>query len=261
MAEMTPLDTAHAAMEAAPEDEGARLRFYERLAASELCLLLTCEPEGDRIDPVVIAPEGGDCVLAFDGEARLAAFSDGPAPYAALSGRALAAMLAGQGMGLALNLGVAPSAILLPAAAMEWLAEVLADAPEQVAARPVEFRVPGGLPEAVLHALDARLAGMTGMARAAWLVAVRYEDGAQGHLLGFVGAAPGAEGALARAVSEVLAFSGLEAAALDVGFFAAGDPVLARMAGCGLRFDLPEPEARAAPAAPGSDPERPPRLR
>ena len=69
---MTPLDAAHAAMETAPGDEGARLRFYERLAASELCLLLTREAEGDRIDPVVIAPEGGDCVLAFDNEARLA---------------------------------------------------------------------------------------------------------------------------------------------------------------------------------------------
>jgi len=261
MADMTPLDAAHAAMEAAPEDEAARLCFYERLAASELCLLLREEPEGERIDPVVIAPEDGDCVLAFDGEARLAAFSQGPAPYAALSGRALAGMLAGQGMGLGLNLGVAPSAILLPAGAIDWLAGMLAEAPEELAARPVEFRLPTGLPEAMLHALDARLAGMTGMARAAWLVAVRYEDGAQGHLLGFVGAAPGAEGALARAVSEVLVFSGLEAAALDVGFFEASDPVLARMAACGLRFDLPEVAERAAPAAPGSDPEKPPRLR
>jgi hypothetical protein len=261
MAEMTPLDVAHAAMEAAPDDEGARLRFYERLAASELCLLLAREAEGDRIEPAVFAPEGGTCVLAFDSEARLAAFAEGAAPYAALSGRALAGMLAGQGMGLGLNLGVAPSAILLPAGAMEWLAEMLAEAPAEVAARPVELRVPKGLPEAVLRALDARLAGMAGMARAAWLVSARYEDGAQGHLLGFVGAVPGAEGALARAVSEVLAFSGLEAAALDVGFFEASDPVLARMAACGLRFDLPEAEARSAPAAPGSDPEKPPRLR
>jgi len=261
MAETTPLDAAHAAMEAAPEDAGARLRFYERLAASELCLLLREEPEGDRIDPVVIAPEGGDCVLAFDGEARLAEFAERPAPYAALSGRALAGMLAGQGVGLGVNLGVAPSAILLPAGAMDWLAEMTADTPEEVAARPVEFRAPAGLPEAMLRALDARLAGMAGMARAAWLVAARYEDGAQGHLLGFVGAVPGAENALARAVSEVPVFSGPGAAALDVGFFGPGDPVLARMAACGLRFDLPEPEVRAAPAPPGSDPERPPRLR
>lgn len=261
MVEMTAIDAAHAAMEAVPEDAGARLRFYERLAASEVYLLLTAEVEGDRIDPVVIAPEGHDCVLVFDSEARLAAFAEGPAPYAALSGRALAAMLAGQGMGIGLNLGVAPSAIMLPAGAVDWLAEVLAGAPEEVAARPVAFAVPAGLPEAVLRALDARLAGMAGMARAAWLVGAQYEGGWRGHLLVFVDAVPGAEGALARAVSEVVAFSGLEAAALDVGFFEASDPVLARMAGCGLRFDLPQVAQVAPPKAPGSDPEVPPRLR
>lgn len=261
MVETSAIDAAHAAMEAAPEDAGARLRFYERLAASEVFVLLTAEAEGDRIDPVVFAPEGRDCVLVFDSEARLAEFADGPAPYAALSGRALAAMLAGQGMGIGLNLGVAPSAIVLSAQAVDWLAEVLDEAPEEVTARPVAFAVPAGLPEAVLRGLDARLAGMAGMARAAWLVAVQYEGGGRGHLLGFVGAVPGAEGALARAVSEVLAFSGLEAAALDVGFFAEGDPVLVRMAGCGLRFDLPAVAEAAPRKAPGSDPEVPPRLR
>ena len=41
MTELTPLDTAHDAMQAAPEDDRARLRFYERLADSELFLMLT----------------------------------------------------------------------------------------------------------------------------------------------------------------------------------------------------------------------------
>ncbi len=261
MAEATPLDTAHAAMEAAPDDAGARLRFYERLAASEICLLLTAEPEGDTVDPAMVEAEGQPCVLAFDSEARLVAFAEAPAPYAAVSGRALAQMLAGQGVALGLNLGVAPSAILLPPDAVDWLAGMVEAAPEEIAARPVEFMVPRGLPEEVLHALDARLAGMSGMARAAWLVAVRYEDGAKGHLLGFVGAVPGAEPSLAGAVREVLAFSGLEAAMLDVAFFEADAAAVARMAACGLRFDLPEPPIPEAPAAPGSDPDRPPRLR
>jgi len=261
MAEMTPLDAAHAAMEAAPGDEGARRRFYERLAASELCLLLEREADGDRIDPVVVTPDGQSCVLAFDSAARLAEFAEGAAPYAALSGRVLAGMLAGQGLGLGLNLAVASSAILLPAEAVDWLAGMLAGAPERVAARPVDISVPKGLPEDVLRALDARLAGMAGMARAAWLVAARYEDGAHGHLMGFVGAVPGSEGALARAVREVLVFSGLETAVFDVAFFEPGDAVLERMAGCGLRFDLPETAQPAPRKAPGSDPETPPRLR
>ena len=40
----TPLDLAHAATEAAPQDDAARLRFYERLADGELFLLLEAEP-------------------------------------------------------------------------------------------------------------------------------------------------------------------------------------------------------------------------
>jgi len=61
----------------------------------------------------------------------------------------------------------------------------------------------------------------------------------------------------------VLRFSGLEAAALDVGFFRASDPVAARLARVGLRFDLPKPEtpAQVPGSAPGRDPDKPPRLK
>ena len=51
MTEKTALDTAHAAMEAAPENDTARLRFYERLADSELFLMLKEEPRDDQISP------------------------------------------------------------------------------------------------------------------------------------------------------------------------------------------------------------------
>ncbi|MEQ9258349.1 MAG: SseB family protein, partial [Roseovarius sp.] len=97
----------------------------------------------------------------------------------------------------------------------------------------------------------------------AYLVSVTYENGADGHMLGVVDALPGAEPAIARAVSEALHFSGLEAAALDVGFFRAEEQAAARMARVGLRFDLPNAASaeRPAPAAPGMDPAKPPRLR
>lgn len=81
-------------------------------------------------------------------------------------------------------------------------------------------------------------------------------------MLGVIDAVPGAEGALARAVSDLLQFSGLEAAALDVAFFRAEDAAAARLARVGLRFDLPAAEAAAVPgAAPGMDPAKPPRLK
>ncbi len=248
-------------MEAAPEDAGARLRFYEVLAASELYLMLKSEPEGEVLDPEVFELSDHSFVLVFDREDRLAQFSGRAVPYAAVTGRSIAGMLMGQGVGLGVNLDVAPSAILLPPEAVDWLAETLSEGPSEVEARAQEFSAPKGLPEAMLTALDARLAAMTGRARMAYLVGVTYESGARGHMLGFVGAVPEAQGALARAVSEVLVFSGLEAAALDVAFFDASDPVAARLARCGLRFDLPEAPEAAPRAAPGSDPERPPRLR
>lgn len=260
---MTPLDQAHAAMEAAPADDAARLRFYDRLAGSELVLMLESEPEGGRIRPAIFPVEEQRFVLVFDREERLTAFAEGPAPYAALSGRALAAMLAGQGIGLGVNLGVAPSSILIEAGSVDWLAETLATAPEEVEERPEALSPPAGLPEALLTALDARLATAEGLARMAYLVGATYAGGRRGHLMAFVDAVPGAEPALARAVGDALTFSGVEAGTLDVGFFRVSDPFAARLARVGLRFDLPQaaPSPQVAGAAPGMDPDRPPRLR
>lgn len=259
---MTPLDEAHGAMEAAPRDDGARLAFHDRLASAELYLLLAREPErGAALDPRLFETSQGSFVLAFDRVERLSDFAEGEAPYAALSGRVLAAMLAGRGVGLALNPGVAPSSYLMPAEAVGWLAETLSQAPDEMEARPREFSPPGDLPDRLLTALDGKLASAWGLARMAYLAGVTWESGARGHLLAFVDAAPGAEGALARAAREALVFSGLEAGALDVAFFAARDPVAARLARVGLRVELPKFEAGAAAQAPGSDPERPPRLR
>ena len=259
---MTMLDEAHAAMEAAPGDDASRLRFYDRLASAELFLLLESEAEGDQITPQVFPVEGQDFVLVFDLEERLTEFVGDTAPYAALSGRALAGMLVGQGIGLGVNLGVAPSSILIEADAVDWLAETLSNAPGEAEERTDEVFAPRGLPEALITALDAKLAGAEGMAKLAYLAGVTYESGRRAHLLGFVGAAPEAEAGLAQAVAEALTFSGIEAGSLDVGFFAAHDPICASLARLGLRFDLPEPVALQVPGvAPGMDPDVPPKLR
>lgn len=261
MTELTPLDAAHAAMEAAPEDEAARLRFYERLADGEMFLLLAKDPEGEAIEPELFDVADARFVLVFDREERLAQFTGRISPYVALSGRAIAGMLAGQGIGLAVNPEVAPSQILIPPEAVDWLAETLSDGPAEAEARIETVHAPAGLPDVLLTALDAKLAGAGGLARFAYLAGVTYEGGARGHLLGFVDAAPGAEPALARAINEALTFSGLEAAALDVGFFGASDAMAATLARHGLRFDLPQPPEAEERKAPGSDPDKPPILR
>lgn len=259
----TPLDRAHAAMEAALEDDAARLRFYERLADAELFLMLSEEPVGEAISPELFEVQDARFVLAFDLEERLTAFAERAVPYAAMSGRALARMAADQGIGLALNIEVAPSAILLPTDALAWLVTTLGHAPQQAEALPKTLHAPTGLPETLLTALDTKLATATGLARKAYLAGVTYDDGTRGHLLGITGAQPGAEGALASAVNEALVFSGLDAGALDVTFVDETNPLAPELARVALRFDIPQPpehrERRVE--APGSDPDKPPKLR
>lgn len=263
MTDPTPIDRAHAAMQAAPDDDSLRLRFYERVADGELHLLLREEAQGDRLSPDLAEVEDGRFALAFDLAERLSRFAGRPAPYAAMPGRVLARMLAGQGIGLALNLDVAPSAILIPASALEWLNTVLDHAPTRIEARIARFTPPRGLPEGLVVALGAKLATAAGLARAACLTGVDYADGSHGHLLTFFDAIEAAQPALAGATAEALAFSGLDEATLDVGFLAGTDPKAARMRAIGLGFDLPQPQAPAAPQpiAPGRDPAHPPILR
>jgi len=166
----TPLDHAYAQMQADPDAQMLRLRFYDRLLGAELFVLLERPMAAgqDRIEPKILTSEGVSFVLAFDREERLSQFVDGTeAPYAALTGRALAKMLAPQDIGLGLNLGVAPSEILLDGAAMIWLRDIAEQGPTSIDARPVALNAPRGLPQDVLIALDAKLAGLTGLAAGA----------------------------------------------------------------------------------------------
>jgi hypothetical protein len=257
---VTLLDAAHAAVSADPENEALRLRFFERLADGEMVILLEREAVGESLEPKVFDLEDGPVVLVFDREERLASFTGGIAPYAALPGRVIAGLLKGQGIGLGVNLGVAPSSMLLPPEAMDWLAETLEETPEELEAAPDRF-LPPSVPEAVVAALDAKLARAGGLALAAVLAGVVYRDKRQGHVLAILDATEGAEAPLARAMGEALVFSGIEAGELDVVFLAAASPAAQAMGRVGLRFDLPAPETPTAPSAPGMDPSKPPRLR
>jgi hypothetical protein len=141
-----------------------------------------------------------------------------------------------------------------------WLAAALAERPAEV--RRARWRCAAGGPAGqALAALDAKLATAQGLARHAWLAAVTYEGGRRAISLPSSRRCRAPSPALARAVGEALTFSGVEAGELDVGFFAEGDPGLARIAKVGLRFDLPEPDRARGAAGPGMDPDRPPRLR
>lgn len=262
MAELTPLDLTHQAMQSAPDDVEARLKYFERLADSELFLLLTEEAKDDRVSPELFEVADAQFVLVFDREERLSEFVGKPAPYAALSGRVIASMLAGQGIGMALNPEVAPSSNIIGPEAVAWLSDTVAATPQQMQAQ-ISTVLPPSAPETLISALAEKLATAMGLAQAAYLVGVEYDTGVRGHVLGVVDALPDAQGAIAKAVNEALTFSGLEAAALDVTFIQSGQPIAATMARHGLRFDLPQPQApiETTPKAPGSDPDKPPNLR
>ncbi len=280
---MTPLDQAFAAMQADPEDDAARLRYYDRLADTDLCLLLSEEAGPRSVTPQVFDLEGGRFVLVFDGDERLAGFVGAASPYAALPGRVIAGLLQGRGIGMGINLE-GSSSLLMPAEAVTWLAEVLARVPDEVEALPEQVRaLAGSIPDMVIAALTEKLAHRAGLAQAALLVAVDYAGGRPGHMLAFVGTRPGARAALAKAVGEALTFSGVDAGEIDVGFVAESDAILPALLRHGLAFDIARDAANdmagdtagdtagksadtsaiepAARPAPGTDPEKPPILR
>ena len=267
MTDQTPLDIAQQAMQSNRDDTATRMRFFERLADSEVYLLLKQEAIGDNLAPETIEIEGAEYLLAFDREERLADFTSAGAHHAAMSGRVLANMLAGQGIGIGLNLGVAKSAVLIPADAMLWLAEMLENAPVFVTEQPVSINAPEGFSDTLLQAIDTKLATAAGMAQSAYLVSVTYADSRQSQMLAIINAVPQAQSAIAKAVSEALNFSAVELSAvehgqIDVAFFSSDDPVCQLLGRVGLRFNLPELKLQTRNvAAPGTDPDSPPILR
>lgn len=258
----TPLDTALAAMIAQPDDTTARLQFHERVADAELFIVLEEEPEGDKITPLILETTEARLILAFDMEDRMTAFMNAITPYAALSGRRIAAMLAGQGIGIALNVGTDGETVIA-ADSIDWMQTVLHDTATVHENRIAEVSAPGALPEQLLTALDRKLGNMAGLAEAALLGSVTYEDGARNHILAFIGTLEGAQDSIAEAVGETLRLSGIEAGMLDVAFLHADTQIAQSLSRQALRFDLPPaPEQEAfTPAAPGSDPDMPPNLR
>ena len=260
----TPLDHAHAAIGEGAEDPRRWLGFYGRLCAGELFLLLRAAARGGSADPAILPHEGQDHALAFDTEARLQAFAEGPAHWVSMPGADLVRLLARQGLGLGLNLGVAPSAVLLPPDALGWLAGQIAGSLQQVRALPRHVAPPLDMPPALVDALARRLAGVAGLVSEAWLVQARYADAPDGLLLACVGVALPARAVLIRSLAPA-AHLAPAARPLDIVCLEDDAPVLAALRRHGLRFEIPSlPGTRAgqgAPAGPGMVPDRPPKLR
>ncbi|WP_107497094.1 SseB family protein [Thalassobius sp. I31.1] len=263
----SPLDKALHAMNGAPDDEQARMQFYAEFADTTLILLLTAPAGDDSIAPHMFETDQGAFVVAFDQEERLADFAasieGGAAEYAQLPGRALAAMLDGQGVGIALNPGVIGAEYLCTPEAVTWLVTVLEQSPEIEEARPGDISHPGEISESLRSALERAMRNATGLASAACLVKAIHRGGAEGLMLGLLDVAPQDEAALAGAVSNAVQFLGDLDLRLDVIFPEKASPFAAQLAQTGLALVIPEVEESTStgPSAPGMDPETPPRLR
>lgn len=256
--------------------DAAAGRAVDALLSSQLFLLLDAahlhedaHANPGRLRPKTLPLEAGETALAFDTEERLAAFAGGEAAYAEVSGRLLAGMLAGEGVHLAVNPGVAPSELFHEAAALRWMAEVSATRTEAQDAAPGAVGPPSAASEALAAALDAKLAALAAGLAEAWLV---QADGPRLILAlrerGTWGEDEAAErhrAALAKALGETARLAAPEGPPLEAAFPAPAEAAAwAAIRRVGLGFDLPAPAAPSGPQArpaPGSDPARPPKLR
>lgn len=255
---MTPLDAAWLAVDAGG-GEDARLRFFALLLETDLCVPVR---PGEAGAPLAFDFSDGPAALAFDDDARMAAFFEAPTEYVSLSGRALAGELARAGLGLGLNFGDAPSAQLLDAQAIGWLAAEMGGRLEAEALEgPLRLGPPQGIDPALPAALAARAAAFPGMIAEAWLVRVGRDGPAEtgpGRLVALVALAPAARRAAEGLCAALAAAAAPHAPAgepVDAAALPAGDERLRAAARVGLPLHAPpsppeQPRAAQIPAPP-----------
>ncbi|AXC49802.1 hypothetical protein DRW48_08980 [Paracoccus suum] len=236
--------------------DAARAAILRQLADTELFLALAEDPRDDIAAVLRLPLDGAEVALACDDDGRLAGALGRPVAHVALPGREVARRLGAEGLPLLVNPG-APSAMLLDAPALAWLAQALAAAPTEVDQRARSLSPPDpGLVAALAPALGRRLADMAGLTTGAVLVAAQMSDGSATHLAILSGTPDAARPALAKAVSELIAFLPPLPVPVDVSF---ADHLPIPAGAVSIRVEpAPKPPAPApdAPAEP-----RPPRLR
>lgn len=233
-----------------------RAGVLRRLADTELFVALAADPTDDRAELRLFDLPGGPVALAADDAAALAGFLGGPVAHVSLPGRVLARELAGAGQGLLVNPGRA-SEMLLDRATLDWLVAALTPAPAAAFAVPQRLTAPSPLALAALaEPLAARLGDMAGLVAGAALVGVAWDDGRQGHLVVVAGAGEGDRPAIAKALSELIAFAPPVEGGVDVTFQDLPLPAGA------VRIEALNPPPEPASAEPSPPrPDVPPRLR
>lgn len=184
----TALDDA---FERAQQDSENTAAFFDALFSATLFIPIHDQVEesretagGQSITPLVFVLDEVETVPVFDTEDRLAKFLDEPMNYIGLPGAAVFEMFDG-GMQVAVNLGVAPSSVVIPRENVAWLHEQAmqgAQASQFPDADSLTLSAPTASREAVA-ALTSALAGHRAEIEEACLVRIAPKTGGDGRIL------------------------------------------------------------------------------
>ncbi len=164
----TPLDLA---FERARNDPEETAGFYDALFAATVFLPIDrafdddgneSEAAASAIEPIFYEVEEKATVLIFDTEERLATWTDEPIDYVGLTGRQLFEMFDGEQQ-VALNIGVAPSSVVIPTEMVTWLHDRAVEAGESdeiPAGTALEVTAPPALDPEIVARIAARIAGL-----------------------------------------------------------------------------------------------------
>lgn len=254
----TILDGHFNDMAADPDSETKRASYYGCLASTELFVALEREA-GAGFEPKLVELDGTQYAMVFDLQERMAMFFDAETSFVAMSGRALATSLAGQNIGLGLNLGVTETANLIGVEALDWLRERIEGEVRAGSSKVRKIEAPVFDNVELLRAIDARLAVFAGAGRRAYLVRATL-DREKTHLMVLVGIPEHLRSPIAGGLAEALRFLAPDLA-LDTVFLDADETLADAASRVGLVFDMtPDVQPAKTIAAPGSDPSKPPKL-
>lgn len=229
------------------------------VARTEFHLLLLADSDGTSAEPFLLDVNNGKAAVVFDKLDLMAGFQDGVSNFISASGRDLAVMLHKENLLLTINPGCEDTSFILEQNTLEWMS-----AQTNLAPKTIEFSVKDIGPArdadiALVTALDEILPNMQGLAERL-VVAGLTEDAEKGMVIFFLNTQPGAEDTLTQLIHEMVTFSAGNIPDLNVGFVRNEDPLVNRLKEIGLHMQLPKLPVPTPRPAPGSDPDKPPKL-